>query len=54
MSVNLPRFFCAVLFYWHMNEYYGWNRSPQSPDELLADGIFVLLFALSFNRETPK
>ena len=37
----------ALIFFVHENNYFGWNRLPQSPEELLADGIVVLLVAMS-------
>jgi hypothetical protein len=43
--------------YWQ-NRYYGWNRTPQSDMELIADGIFflMLLFVVrpAHNGEVPR
>lgn len=41
------RFFVAVVFWVQANRYFGWHWTPQSDAELLADGIFMLLLALS-------
>lgn len=41
------RFVLAFLFWIHENNYFGWNASPQSPEECLADGIVFLLLALA-------
>ena len=38
----------AFLFFMHQNQYFGWNKQPQSDTELIADGITYLLIALAF------
>jgi len=30
------------------NSYFGWNFHPQSPEELICDGIFVLMAGMVF------
>ena len=47
------RFFVAVVFWVHANQYFGWNWSPKSAEEVLADGIVMLLLALSISPH-PK
>lgn len=51
MRVDIPRLVLALVFYVHENNYFGWNRHPMSPEECIADGIFVLLLALAFGRQ---
>lgn len=44
----------GVLWFVAENQHFGWNRSPQSDAELLADGIFALfcaLFALAWSLD---
>ena len=38
----------AFLFFMHQNQYFGWNKQPQSDTELIAVGITYLLIALAF------
>lgn len=38
----------AVSFYIRQNQYFGWNTTPQSDAELIADGIVFLLLAMMF------
>lgn len=38
----------ALIFFFEQNIYFGWNAVPHSDAELIADGIGMLLFALSF------
>ena len=37
----------ALCWYVHMNDYFGWNRLPQSPEECLCDGVLFLILALA-------
>lgn len=46
--------FCALAFFFEQNQYFGWNGRPKSDAELIADGITILLIALSFIRFTAK
>lgn len=48
---NWPRIGFAACYYIHENNYFGWNRLPQSPEECIADAFVVLILALSFTRE---
>jgi hypothetical protein len=41
-------FILALGFGYTENTYFGWNSLPRSDAELLADGITMILFALSF------
>jgi hypothetical protein len=38
----------AAVWFIHLNNYFGWNRKPQSGTELIADGLFLLILALAF------
>ena len=40
-------FLFALFFAWEQNSYFGWNMTPKSDAELMADGITLLLLALS-------
>ena len=35
-----------IMYYILQNNYYGWNRFPQSDSELLVDGITLLLLSV--------
>lgn len=48
--INWVRLGLATTFYLLENRYFGWNRYPQSPEEVLADGLFLLIAALAFER----
>lgn len=37
----------AISFYILENRYFGWNKLPQSQAEVIADGIVVILLAIS-------
>lgn len=37
----------AILFWWHQNQFFGWNWKPQSAAEVLADGLVAVLLAIS-------
>jgi hypothetical protein len=50
-GMSYPRLFVAIAFYLHENNYYGWNRWPQSDAELIADGIVCVLIALAFVKK---
>jgi hypothetical protein len=45
--LNLWLWLLALIFWWEQNQYFGWNWQPKSDAELIADGLTVLLFALS-------
>jgi hypothetical protein len=49
-GIDWSVFFLAFMFSIVANSYYGWNLMPQSDAELITDGIFLLLVALSFKR----
>lgn len=40
----------AILFFIGQNNYFGWNARPQSPEELICDGIVLVLVALFLGR----
>jgi hypothetical protein len=50
-AINWHRMGLALVCFIHENNYFGWNRSPQSPEEVLADSFVVLIVALSISRE---
>jgi hypothetical protein len=51
--MNWPVFVLAAVNFYHQNKYFGWNRTPQSDAELIADGITMLLLALSTIKVKP-
>lgn len=40
----------ALLMFWHISAtgYFGWNYLPESGDEILCDGLFVIGMILIF------
>ena len=40
-------FWFAIGFYKLENDYFGWNRYPQSEAEVLADGLVYVLLAIA-------
>lgn len=49
--INWVRVWASAVFFYSENSYFGWNRLPQSTEELICDGIVLLILALSFSRE---
>ena len=49
-SVNWVITFLALGFWAEETAYFGWNAWPQSPAELICDGIATLIFALAWLR----
>jgi hypothetical protein len=47
MTFNWYLVAIAVVFFFEQNKYFGWNATPKSDAELIADGITFLLLALS-------
>jgi hypothetical protein len=47
MSNVIWLWFVAACFWWEQNEYFGWNRLPQSDAELIADGITIILVSIA-------
>ena len=45
---RIMRIVIAFTFFRLENNYFGWNKLPQSPEEVIADGIFLLLLMLAF------
>lgn len=43
----------ATIYWFIETEYFGWNIAPQSPHEVIADGIVVLLCAMSMMARQP-
>lgn len=48
--MNWPAFMLAIMFFVEENRYFGWNGLPKSDAELIADGIFLLIVAISISR----
>ena len=40
-------FAVAMLYAWVMNDYFGNNWKPGSPEEVIADGIVCILLAMA-------
>jgi len=38
----------AIFFGLYETAYFGWNMTPHSDAELMADGVTLLLFSLAF------
>jgi len=45
--MNIPIFLLSLLFWYSETKYFGWNALPQSPEEVICDGIAILIGALS-------
>ena len=45
--MNWSILFLSFLFWINQNTFFGWNRTPQSSSEVLADGIVFILVAMS-------
>jgi len=48
--MNIQLIFLAILYAFTETAYFGWNWSPQSDAEVIADGIVFLLFATACIR----
>lgn len=46
-SVNWPIIFVFFIYAVVKDNYFGWNLTPQTSFEVIADGIGVLIFALA-------
>lgn len=44
-------FWLSVLFWIVETNYFGWNFTPQSSEEVICDGIVLLIAALSFKEK---
>lgn len=47
MSQSVWLLILATVYWVLENRYFGWNWSPQSPEEVIADGIVVLLCGMA-------
>lgn len=45
--MNWVIFVIGLVFAYEQNEYFGWHAWPQSDNELITDGIVLLIFAMS-------
>ncbi len=45
--INWPVYLVGFAFWLIETSYFGWNTTPGSPEEVLADGIAFLIFALA-------
>ena len=51
MQLNtLSKYMILFLYFYQENKYYGWNLTPQSDSELLADLLFLVLVAILFGN----
>jgi hypothetical protein len=46
--MNWPIVLVSAGFFIAKENYFGWNALPKSPEELICDGIWALIFALAF------
>jgi len=49
--INWLVFILGLLFFIEQNTFFGWNGQVQSKEELIADGVNILIFALAFIRK---
>lgn len=49
--MNAWRLLFAGWYFVAENNYFGWNQLPASPEELIADGIFLVLLSLAFEKD---
>jgi len=45
--MNYRIFFISIVFWIIETNYFGWNTGPNSPEEVICDGIFTILVALA-------
>jgi hypothetical protein len=50
--VNWSRASVCFVFFIMENAHFGWNRWPQSPEELICDGIVLTMMAMSVQKMT--
>lgn len=46
--INWPVFWTGQFWWLTETAHYGWNFAPQSDAEMICDGIFILIMALSW------
>ena len=49
--INWLVFILGLLFFIEQNTFFGWNGQAQSKEELIVDGVNILIFALAFIRK---
>ena len=49
--MNIDIFILALVWAYMYNSFFGWNFSTQSPEELICDGIFAVLMAMSLLKK---
>ena len=49
--INWLVFILGLLFFIEQNTFFGWNTVAQSKEELIVDGVNILIFALAFIRK---
>ena len=47
-------FIIAMMYFISQNNYFGWNRLPESDAEIISDGIYYILCALIFVVSNKK
>lgn len=52
--MNWRILFLSLCFWIEENSYFGWNLTADSPEEVICDGIFVLIAALSLLKEKQQ
>jgi hypothetical protein len=45
--MSIPLFAIAIVWAYMYNSFFGWNFSSKSTEEVICDGIFAILLALS-------
>jgi hypothetical protein len=48
--VNISAFMVAILWAFMYNSHFGWNWSSKSSEEVICDGIFAVLIAISISK----
>jgi len=45
--VNLAGWLLAVAYFLEKSMFFGWHRAPTSGEEVIADGVFLMLVTLA-------
>ena len=48
--MNIQIFVVAITWAYIYNSFFGWNWKSKSKEEIICDGIFVILIALSIKE----
>ena len=52
--MRLMMLILAVTFWWQETAYFGWNFRPESPEELICDGIVSLMLTVLLATWVPR